>query len=208
MADDSREIYIAGTGSGAVEFAEYAEAAGFQVVGLVELVDSARVGSRIHDLDVLAVDDERSAGGSAVIGLSGHRLGYASTLAEHGWAPRTVIHPKAHVSPSAVVGDGSIVGPGAVLGAACRLGPHVLVSRGALVGHHAEIGAGVTLNPGVNVGGNSVIAEGVVIGIGAVITNGITVGVGAVVAAGAVVLRPVEAETRVQGVPAKVFSPE
>jgi len=207
VPDDSGEIYIAGTGSFALEIAEYAVAAGRQVAGLVELVDSARVGSRVHDLNVVAVDNDGGAAGSVVIGLGGDRLGYWSLLAEHGWVAGNVIHPRATVSPSAVVGDGSIVGPGAILGAACELGPHSLVGRGALVGHHARIGAGVTLNPGANVAGNAEIAEGAVIGMGALISNGITVGAGAVVASGAVVVRPVDADTRVQGVPARVFSP-
>ena len=207
MPDDSRDIYIAGTGSFALEVVEYAVAAGRRVAGLVELVDSARVGSKIHDPDVVAVDHDRSAGGSIVIGVGGDRLGDWSLLAEHGWAPGNVIHPRAHISPSAVVGDGSIVGPGAILGAACELGLHVLAGRGALVGHHARIGAGVTLNPGANIAGNAEVGEGVVIGMGALISNGIAVGAGAVVASGAVVVRPVDANTRVQGVPARVFSP-
>jgi acetyltransferase-like isoleucine patch superfamily enzyme len=61
------------------------------------------------------------------------------------------------------------------------------------------------LNPGANVGGNSRVGEGATLGMSAVVVNGIEVGAGAVVAAGAVVVRPVEPRTRVQGVPARVF---
>ena len=203
---DESEIYIAGTGSFALEIVEYAQAAGCHVAGLVELVDSARVGTQIHNLNVVAVD-HRPVGGSVLIGAGGDRLGYWTLLDDNGWVPGTVIHPDAHISGSATVGEGSIVGPGVILGAGCELGPHVLVGRGALIGHHARIGAGVTLNPGANIAGNAVIADGTVIGMGALISNGITVGARAVVASGAVVVRPVDANTRVQGVPAKVFSP-
>lgn len=206
MPDDSREIYVAGSGSFALEIVEYARAAGLRVAGLVELLDSERVGTKVHDLDVIAVDDDPSDRARVVVGFGGDRLGSWSLLAGHGWTPGTVIHPRAHVSPSVVIGDGSIVGPGVILGAACELSPHVLAGRGALVGHHTRIGAGATLNPGANVAGNVEIGEGVVIGMGALISNGLTVGAGAVVAAGAVVVQPVEAETRVQGVPARVFS--
>jgi UDP-3-O-[3-hydroxymyristoyl] glucosamine N-acyltransferase len=203
VADDPRELYVAGTGSFALEIVEYAQAAGHRVAGLVELVDPARVGTKVHDLDVVAVDHGRA---DVVIGVGGDRLGHWSVLAEHGWTPGTVIHPGVQVSTSAVVDEGAIIGPGAILGAACQVGSHAIAGRGALIGHHARIAAGVTLNPGVNIAGNAVIAERAVIGMGALISNGITVGAGAVVAAGAVVVRPVEAETRVQGVPAKVFS--
>ncbi len=159
VADHPRELFIAGTGSFALEVAEYAQAAGRPASGLVELIDPARVGSEIHGLDVVALSDERRSGGEVVIGTGGERLGYWEVLAEHGWRPATVVHPTAQISLSAAVGDGVVVGPGAIVGAASQLGPHVLVGRGALVGHHVRIGAGATLNPGVNIAGNAVIGE-------------------------------------------------
>jgi len=207
VPDHPRELYIAGTGSFALEVVEYAKATGRRAAGLIELIDPARVGSEIHGLDVVALSDERRAGSEVVIGTGGDRLGYWGVLAEHGWRPAIVVHPTAQISLSAVAGDGLVVGPGAIVGAASELGPHVLVGRGALIGHHVRIGAGATLNPGVNIAGHVVIGERAVIGMGAVISNRVEVGPGAVVAAGAVVIRQVEAETRVQGVPAHVFSP-
>ena len=199
-----RDLHVAGTGSFALEVAEYAGADGYRVVGLLELLDAARVGSRVHGLPVLA--PERSPG-LAAIGLGGDRLELWALLAEHGWQPARVVHPTAHVSPSADVAKGAIVGPAAVIGAAVQIGSHSLVGRGALVGHHARIGAGAVLNPGANVGGNARIGDAAVLGMGATVVNGVEVGAGAVVAAGAVVVRPVEPETRVQGVPARLFSP-
>lgn len=199
------EIYVAGTGSFALEIAEYAADAGFAVAGLVELVDDARVGSEIHGLAVVSAEagEERRA----VVGVGGDRLAYAEALEEAGWKTAAIVHPSAHVSRSARVGAGSIVGPMAVVGAAGELGRHVLVGRGALVGHHTRIDAGATINPGANIAGNAVVGAGAIVGMGAQVSNGIEVGAGSVVAAGAVVVRPVAAATRVQGVPARVFQP-
>ncbi len=194
---------MAGTGSFALEIVEYARAAGHDVVGLVEVVDRGRIGGEIHGLPVVGVEAEP---GAVAIGLGGDRLALWSHLAEHGWLACRVVHPAAVVSPSAAVSLGAIVGPGAVVGAAAELGPHSLLARGALVGHHARVGAGAVLNPGANVGGNSVIGDGAVIGMSAAVVNGVAVGAGAVVAAGAVVVRDVEPATRVQGVPARVFT--
>ena len=196
-------LYVAGTGSFALEVVEYARASGHEVVGLLELLDPSRVGSTMHGLRVSGPD---GSSGAAVLGLGGDRLALWSLLAEHGWSAVTIVHPAAHVSPSARLAEGCLVGPTAVLGAAAVLGPHSLVSRGALVGHHARFGAGVVLNPGANVGGNAKLGDAVVVGMGAIVVNGVEVGAGAVVAAGAVVVRPVAPATRVQGVPARVFS--
>jgi sugar O-acyltransferase (sialic acid O-acetyltransferase NeuD family) len=196
-------LYVAGTGSFALEVVEYARASGHEVVGLLELVDPSRVGSEVHRLPVTGPD---VGSGAAVLGLGGDRLALWSLLAEHGWSPATVVHPAAHVSPSVRLAEGCLVGPTAVLGAAAELEPQSFVARGALVGHHARIGAGAVLNPGANVGGNARLGDGAVVGMGAIVVNGVEVGAGAVVAAGAVVVRPVAPATRVQGVPARVFS--
>jgi UDP-perosamine 4-acetyltransferase len=197
------ELHVAGTGSFALEVVEYARAAGHDVVALLELVDQTRVGNEIQGLPVVGLEVEP---GAAVIGLGGDRLALWSRLAEHGWRSERVVHPAAVVSLSATVGAGAVVGPGAVVGAATELGPHSLVSRGALVGHHVRIGGGAVLNPGANVAGNSIVGEGVTIGMSAAVVNGVTVGARAIVAAGAVVVRDVEPATRVQGVPATVFT--
>jgi sugar O-acyltransferase (sialic acid O-acetyltransferase NeuD family) len=183
---------------------EYARAAGHEVAGLVELVDSSRIGGEVHGLPVVGLD---AGPGTAIIGLGGERLTLWARLAEHGWRAATVVHPAAHVSPSAQLAEGCLVAPAAVIGAAAQLGRQTIVARGGLVGHHAHLGAGVVLNPGANVGGNASVGDGAVLGMGAIVVNGVEVGAKALVAAGAVVVRPVEPATRVQGVPARVFVP-
>jgi len=194
---------VAGTGSFALEIVEYARVAGHDVAGLLELVDGSRIGSEVHGLPVLAPEDAR---GAAAVGLAGNRLELWALLAEYALTAASIVHPTAHVSPSAQLAEGVVIGPLAVVGAAAEIGPQALAARGVLVGHHTSIGAGVVLNPGANVGGNTRIGEGATLGMGATVVNGVEVGANAVVAAGAVVLRPVEAETRVQGVPARPFS--
>ena len=202
-ADSARMVHVAGTGSFALEIAEYVRDCGREVAGLVELRDPARVGTTIHGLPVVAADAPPAAGAGAVIGSGGDRRALWALLAPHGWRPVTLVHPAAHVSASARVGEGCVVGPAAVIGAATVLGDHALVARGARVGHHVEVGSGAVLNPGANVGGNTRVGDGAQIGMGAVVVNGMAVGAGAVVAAGAVVVRPVRADVRVMGIPAR-----
>lgn len=197
-------VYVAGTGSFALEVVEYVRASGREVDGLLELIDSSRIGAEVHGLPV--VGPERGSG-TAVLGLGGDRLTLWSLLAEHGWRATTVVHPAGHVSPSARLAEGCLVAPAAVIGAAAELGQQALVARGALVGHHTRLGDGAVVNPGANVGGNARIGDGAVLGMGAVVVNGVEIGAGAVVAAGAVVVRSVAPATRVQGIPARLFSP-
>jgi sugar O-acyltransferase (sialic acid O-acetyltransferase NeuD family) len=201
----SGDIHVAGTGSFALEVAEYARDADLRVAGLIELQDPARVGTEVHGLPVRAADDPPADGAAAVVGASGDRLAHWALLAPHGWRAASVLHPAAHVAPSARVGDGCVVAPGVVVGAATELGEHVLVGRGALVGHHTALGSGVVVNPGANVAGHVTVGAGATVGMGALVADHLEVGAGAVIAAGAVVVRAVAAGARVQGVPARPY---
>jgi sugar O-acyltransferase (sialic acid O-acetyltransferase NeuD family) len=199
------DVYIAGTGSYAAEIVDWARAAGATVVGLVELLDSARVGMVKHGVPVCDLHDV-PADGTVAIGLGGDRRAVWAQLAASGWRGCAVAHPAASLAADAQLRAGAVIGPQAVVGAGSVIGEHAIVSRGALVGHHVVVGEFATLNPGVNIGGNSRIEADAFIGIGATVTNGTTVGAAAVVAAGAVVLNDVEAGTRVQGVPARLVA--
>lgn len=199
-------LFVAGSGTWALEVIEYARAAGAEVIGLLELIAPARVGSQIHGLPVrLPGDLPPAADRLAVLGLAGARAEHWERLVEYGWrsAP-AVVHPRSVISPSAGLADGALVGPLAVLGAQAELCAHAVVARGALVGHHTRVGVGAVLNPAANVGGNAFIGDGAAIGMGATVLNAVRVGARAVVAAGAVVIRDVEEGQRVQGVPARV----
>lgn len=202
--DGSGEIHVAGTGSFALEVAEYARDAGFTVAGLIELLDPARVGTEVHGLPVRAADDAPK-GAAAVIGAGGDRLAHWALLAPHGWRAASVVHPGAHVAPSARVGDGCVVAPRVIVGAASELDDHVLLGRGALVGHHTAVETGVVLNPGANVAGHVRLGAGTTVGMGALVADHLEVGAGAMIAAGAAVVRPVGAGVRVQGVPARPY---
>jgi sugar O-acyltransferase (sialic acid O-acetyltransferase NeuD family) len=196
-------LHVAGTGSFALEIAEYARDAGFVVAGLIELLDPSRVGRDRHDLPVVAVDDVAAAGGHAVVGAGGDRRAHWAALAPHGWRAAGVVHPRAHVSRSARLGAGCVVGPLAVVGAATHVGEHVLIGRGALVGHHVALGPGCGVNPGANVGGHARVGAGALVAMGAIVGDHVSIGADAIVAAGAVAVRDIRAGVRAQGVPAR-----
>lgn len=201
----AKDIYLAGTGSFALEIADWAQAAGWRVAGLIELLDPGRVGSTIDGLLVLDPSAPIAGESGVAIALAGDRHGHWSLLEPHGWSPASVVHPLAHLSASARLEPGCVVGPGVAVGAHTVLGAHTLVSRGSLIGHHTALGAYVTVNPGGNIAGNVVIGERAFIGMGAIVVNNASVGAGATVAAGSLVLKDVAAGVRVQGVPAREY---
>jgi acetyltransferase EpsM len=198
------ELYLAGTGSFAVEVGEWAQEAGWSVAGLIELLEPSRLGMTLAGHRVVAPDSPPTDG-RAVIAIGNDRPAHWSRLQRHGWLAGTLVHPRAHVSPSASVNAGCVVAPGAVIGAEAVIGEHTLVSRGTLVGHHTHIGSFASLLPGANLGGHVQLEDRATVGMGAVIVNGTLIGSDATVAAGAVVLGDVGAGSRVQGVPAREY---
>ncbi len=199
-------LYLAGTGSFAVEVAGWARDAGLELAGLVELLDARRVATTVHGYAVLA-PEHTPPGAAVAIAAGGDRGAHWAVLAEHGWRATTIVHPAATVASSASIGGGTIVGPGAIVGAETEVAEHVLLSRGVLVGHHTQIGPFVSLLPGANVASHVQLGTGTTVGMGGIVVDHTSIGAGATVAAGAVVLRPVDSGVRVQGVPARAYEP-
>lgn len=101
------------------------------------------------------------------------------------------------------IGEGSILTAGCILTTDITIGTHVLVNLNTTIGHNVEIGACSSIMPGVNIAGDVTIGKGVLIGSGANILNGVKVGDFSKVGMGAVVIRDVDSETTVVGVPAR-----
>jgi acetyltransferase EpsM len=198
-------VHVAGTRTFSAEVADFARDAGWRVVGLLEPAERERVGQTIHDLPVTWLDDPAPATGAVALLGTGEpaRRELVERLRAAGWQTGTLIHPRAHVAPSASVGAGTVIAPGAVVGACARIGEHVVVGRGALIGHHTAIADFATLGPGSNVAGNVELGADAFVGMGALVRDHAKIGGGATIAMGAVVVGDVAADTEVRGVPAR-----
>jgi sugar O-acyltransferase (sialic acid O-acetyltransferase NeuD family) len=199
-------VHIVGTRTFAAEVADFARDAGLGLAGLLEPRDPERVGTTIHELPVESLEDGPGTGSarSVIVGTGDRdRREIVSRLAQAGWEPVALVHPRAHLAPSATVGDGALLGPLVGIGARAVIGDHVVLGRGALVGHHTSIGAFATLSPGVNIAGNVRVANDAFLGMGAVVRDHVVIGAGAIVAMGAVVVEDVPPGAEVRGLPAR-----
>jgi acetyltransferase EpsM len=133
------------------------------------------------------------------------RLDALSASARSGLT--NIIHPRAHVSPTAALGHandtGVYVGPMACIHAYAKVGPHCIINTGAIVEHECNLESNVHVAPNATLGGNVAVGADTLIGIGATILPGVKIGRGCVIGAGAVVRRDVKDGQTVVGVPAK-----
>lgn len=122
------------------------------------------------DLRFLVGRAPAEADAFAAVGL--HALNHARSdlarrFAELGYASTRLVHPRAHVDPSATLGANVLVGPLASVGPGCVVddGAVVLdgarIEAGARVGAYAWIGANVAVGFGASVGAHSILRPGV-----------------------------------------------
>jgi len=138
------------------------------------------------------------------IGEPAVRLRLADGLAARGGAFLTLVHPLAHVAPSARIGQGCILAPYATVGAHAVVGEHTVLTFYASVAHDARVGRGCTFSPHAVTNGGSCVGDGVFLGSHAAVNPLRTVGAGSRLTAGSVVYRNVPAGSLASGNPAKV----
>ncbi|TBU81915.1 acetyltransferase [Pseudomonas daroniae] len=141
-------------------------------------------------------------GAFVAIGNNRIRLDKYQTLLAEGMAVPSLIHPSAIVSRHARVADASVIMPGAVVNAGACVGFACIVNTSASVDHDCVLEDGVHISPGARLAGEVFVGKRSWVGIGASVRQQVRIGVSAMVAAGAVVVKDVEDNATVAGVPA------
>jgi len=125
------------------------------------------------------------------------------SLGQQGFQMPALIHPATTIARNVDFANGVQVMAGAVINPNVKIACNAIINTAAVIEHDCVISNHVHISPRAVLGGGVKIGEGAHIGIGATIREGIQIGKGSTVAAGAVVIKDVEANDVVMGVPAK-----
>jgi len=119
--------------------------------------------------------------------------------------PGAIIRDKVEIGDHCVIMMGAVLNIGAVIGEKTMIDMNVVVGGRAIVGKNCHIGAGTVLAGVIEPPSAEpvIIEDDVLIGANAVVLEGVKVGKGAVIAAGSVVVKDVEPNMVMVGVPAK-----
>jgi sugar O-acyltransferase (sialic acid O-acetyltransferase NeuD family) len=202
----STPLAIIGAGGHARVVLSIARAAGFSPIGLVESRPSDATPVTLDGVPVLRSFDALPLHTAVALGI-GDNAARANLLAlirarHPSHELPTLIHPTAHVEPSASLGVGVVVAARAVVGVGASLSEGVLVNTGAIVDHECSLGPCAHLCPGARLAGRVRVGARAMIGLGAVVIQTRSIGDDAVVGAGAVVVADVPPRATAVGVPA------
>lgn len=112
-------------------------------------------------------------------------------------SPLAYISKHANIQEGTVLMHGALVNAGAKIGQNCIVNTKSLIEHDAVIGNHCHIATNAVVNGDCNVG------SGTFLGSNAMIHESVHIGVQCIVGAGAAVIKDVNSNTTVVGIPAK-----
>ena len=199
-------LVILGSGGHAKVIVEiFEEAAAFDIVGYTSLSSPAP----LFHYPYLGTDDDLPAvlatgitHAFPAIGNNRIRHRMVAQLQALGFVLPNAISRHAVVSPRTTLGAAIAIMPGAIVNVDSCIGDGAILNTACSVDHDARIGACAHIAPGAHIAGNVTVGEGAFLAVGSCSVPGIDIGAWATVGAGGVVIRDVEPNSVVIGVPA------
>lgn len=128
---------------------------------------------------------------SIVKKLEPYGVDFPNFIAQNSW-----------LSNGVAIGYGNIIYPNCSINYETEIENFVTINAGCVIGHNVKIGRFANLSPGVNLGGFTRVGQGANLGIGCCSRQGVEIGSYSVVGGQAMLVKNVESNKTVVGVPA------
>tara|TARA_B100000131_G_scaffold285850_1_gene295397 strand:+ start:392 stop:1024 length:633 start_codon:yes stop_codon:yes gene_type:complete len=121
-----------------------------------------------------------------------------------GFQFQSIIHPDIDTNYTKI-GSGVFLQENSIVQANVRVSDFVIVSSNSCIAHDSSIGKFTFIGPAVYICGRVEVGESCYIGVGAKILPDVKIGKNSIIAAGSIVNKNIKANSRVIGMPARVF---
>lgn len=202
----SKKLAILGAGGHAKVVADNAEVCGWSVEIFDDkwpAVDFLRHWPVVGDTSMLLQRLAEYEGVIVAIGNNEIRRQKMMDLVNSGASLINLIHPSASISQYANFGKGVVVFAGVVVNSGANISDGAILNTSCSVDHDCSVGEFVHISPGARLAGEVVVGPLSWIGIGACVRQSISIGARVKVGAGAVVVKDIDSDITVVGVPAK-----
>jgi acetyltransferase EpsM len=203
--DPTQVIIYGGGGLSKMVIEHVRVVSAFQIVGIID--DQIPIGTDIIGCKVIGGENKlaqlykegirtafNSVGG---IGNFSVRLKVFQTLAKAGFNCPVLVHPTAHIDPSAILEQGVLVLAQSYVSGNARIGMGSLINNSVVVSHDNILGSCTNLSPGAMLAGDVILEDFVQVGMNATINIGVRVGTRSIIGNSATIKADVPADTRV-----------
>ncbi len=207
-----KDLIILGSGGLAQEYAWLVEEINeekktFNLIGYLD-DNPQRIGKECIGYPVLGTlaDIGRFPSAFAIAGVGDPRLRQSVVdKVSPGFTRWTnLISPTCRIHKSHQIGVGVMIGRYTDLTVGCMIGNHVMLNIHCVIGHAVRVGDFSVVSPNVTINGEAVIGRVCYLGANAFVRN-VHVGDGATIGASSAVVKDVEENCTVAGVPARVL---
>lgn len=204
---------IVGAGTYGEVYLAYLQESGIEVVGFLD--DNANLhGTLIKEVPVLGgidlldkiKDMYQIEAVYCPIGNNQLRTHVLTMARNYGLQTPNFIHHSVNLASNVQIGCGVYVLPNTTIMPFVKIEDDVMISIGSNIAHHSVLRQGVFISNGVNLGASLIVEKYAYIGMGATIMTGVKLlGENCLIGAGAVVIKDVNKNAVMAGVPAKLL---
>ena len=177
----------------------------YQIVGVID--DNMRKGTDVIGIPVIGganmlsrlVKDGIRLAVNSVGGIGSYqvRLDVFLKLAKEGFVCPVIVHPSAHIDPSARLESGVLVLAQSYVSGNAIVGMGTLINNSVVVSHDCVLGICTNLSPGVKIAGDVIIEDFAQLGMNATVNIGVKVGKECLIGNGATIKKDVPPGTHV-----------